>query len=120
MWCFFFFSSRRRHTRCYRDWSSDVCSSDLWFALNTSKRGVTLDLETEDGRELFKALVRTTDFVIESFPPGYLAGLGLGYDDLARINPSIIVTSITAFGQTGPYAHYRASDIVGVAMGGLM
>jgi benzylsuccinate CoA-transferase BbsE subunit len=91
-----------------------------WFALNTSKRGVTLDLEKPDGRALFAALVRTADFVIESFPPGYLNGLKLGYDDLARINPAIVMTSITAFGQTGPYAHYRASDIVGVAMGGLM
>ena len=91
-----------------------------WFALNTSKRGITLDLEAAEGRELFRALVRTAHFVIEGFPPGYLAGLGLGYDDLARINPAIIVTSISPFGQTGPYAHYRGSDIVGVAMGGLM
>ncbi len=91
-----------------------------WFALNTSKRGVTLNLELAEGRELFKALVRTAHFVIESFPPGYLAELGLGYEDLARINPAIILTSISGFGQTGPYAHYRVSDIVGVAMGGLM
>ena len=91
-----------------------------WFALNTSKRGITLDLEQQEGREIFKELVRSAHFVIETFQPGHLARLGLGYDDLAAINPGIIVTSITPFGQTGPYALYRGSDIVGVAMGGLM
>lgn len=75
------------------------------FALNTSKHGITLDLESADGRALVKDLVRTAHVISESFPPGYLAGLGLGYDDLARVNPAIIVTSITGFGQNGPYAH---------------
>lgn len=92
----------------------------FWFALNTSKRGITLDIEHPEGRELFKRLVKTADIVIESFEPGYMAGLGLGYADLVAIKLDIVLTSITPFGQTGPYAHYRATDIVGTAMGGLL
>ena len=92
----------------------------FWFALNTSKRGITLNLETADGREIFKKLVKTADFVIESFAPGYMAKLGLGYDDLAKINPRVIMVSITGFGQTGPYKDYKTADIVAWAMGGEM
>jgi crotonobetainyl-CoA:carnitine CoA-transferase CaiB-like acyl-CoA transferase len=65
-------------------------------------------------------LVSKADFVIESFPVGYLNDLGLGYHTLSKINPRIIMTSITAFGQTGPYKDFKASDIVLMAMGGLM
>ena len=91
-----------------------------WFAFNLNKRGITLNIETDDGRELFKSLVKTADFLIESFPPGYLDQLGLGYASLETINPRIIMVSISPFGQTGPYAHYKAYDIVGMAMGGMM
>jgi benzylsuccinate CoA-transferase BbsE subunit len=92
----------------------------FWFALNLNKRGITLNIETDDGREILKILVKTADFVIESFPPGYLDDLGLGYTHLEAINPRLIMVSITPFGQTGPYAHYKAPDIVGMAMGGMM
>ncbi len=92
----------------------------FWFALNTSKRGITLDIETTDGRELFKELVKTTDFVIESFQPGYLDKLGLGYSELEKINPGVILVSITGFGQTGPYKDWKTADIVAWAMGGEM
>ena len=90
----------------------------FWFALNTSKRGVTLNLASEDGRAIFRRLVKNADFVLESFAPGHLEGLSIGYPDLERINPGIIVVSITPFGQTGPYRDYKASDIVAWAMGG--
>ncbi len=90
----------------------------FWFALNTSKRGATLNLESEDGRAIFRRLVKTADFVLESFAPGHLEALGIGYPDLERINPGIIVVSITPFGQTGPYRDYKVSDIVAWAMGG--
>ena len=60
-----------------------------------------------EGQDLFRRLVQTADFVLESFPPGYLDGLGLGYAALAEINPRVILTSITPFGQTGPYASFR-------------
>ena len=92
----------------------------FWFAFNTSKRGITLDIETRSGQDIFRRLVKTSDFVIESFAPGYLDGLGLGYADLEKINPRIIVVSITPFGQTGPYRDWKTSDIVAWAMGGQM
>ena len=91
-----------------------------WFFTNLNKRGITLDIETPDGREIFKRLVKTADFVIESFEPGYMSSLGLGYDVLERINPGIVMTSITPFGQTGPYSYFKTTDIVGVAMGGMV
>ena len=98
----------------------DPEESFFWFAFNTNKRGITLDIETTDGRELFKKLVKTADVIIESFPPGYMDGLGLGYSELEKINPGIVMTSITPFGQTGPYKDYKASDLVCWAMSGLL
>ncbi len=103
----------------YHD-QADPEKSLFWWAFNTSKRGITLDIETADGQETFKKLVQGADFVIESFPPGYLDGLGLGYSALEEINPGIILVSITPFGQTGPYKDYQAPDIVAWAMGGAM
>ena len=91
-----------------------------WWNLNTNKRSVTLSLAGEEGRQIFRRLAATADVVVESFEPGYLAGLGLGYDSLAELNPGIILTSITGFGQWGPHAGYKAPDLVGVAMGGTM
>ncbi|MFC1965839.1 CaiB/BaiF CoA transferase family protein [Chloroflexota bacterium] len=98
----------------------DPEKSLFWFAFNTSKRGITLDIETADGQETFKRLLANADFVIESFLPGYMDKLGLGYLDLEKVNPSIIMVSITPFGQTGPYRNYKTSDIVAWAMGGQM
>lgn len=91
-----------------------------WFAYNANKRGITLDIQTADGQEVFRRLVTTTDFVIESFPPGFMSKLGLGYDSLSQLNRGIIMVSITPFGQTGPYSEYKASDIIGMASSGLM
>jgi crotonobetainyl-CoA:carnitine CoA-transferase CaiB-like acyl-CoA transferase len=102
----------------YKD-DPDPEKSLHWFAYNLNKRGITLDIEKEEGRALFKKLVEKADFVIESFPPGTLDGLGLGYEALAAINPRVILTSITAFGQSGPYRDYKGPDIVAIAMGGL-
>jgi crotonobetainyl-CoA:carnitine CoA-transferase CaiB-like acyl-CoA transferase len=91
-----------------------------WLNLNTNKRSITLDIASDDGRKLLRRLAETADVVVESFEPGYLTSLGLGYDDLSRDRPGLIFTSITGFGQTGPHAKYKAPDIVGVAMGGIM
>ena len=98
----------------------DPQKSLYWLNLNTNQRSVTLNIEDAEGRKLFERLVAKADVVVESFQPGYLDGLGLGYEGLARIKPEIILTSVTGFGQTGPHAHYKAPDIVGVAMGGVM
>ena len=103
----------------YHD-EADPQKSLFWLNLNTSKRSVTLDLENPEGRRIFEKLAATADVVVESFEPGYLDGLGLGYEGLARLKPDIILTSVTGFGQTGPHARYKAPDIVGVAMGGVM
>ena len=62
----------------------------------------------------------TSDVVIESFPPGYLAQLGLGYEAICKVNPGLILTSISPFGQTGPFQDYEGPYIVGMAMGGHM
>ncbi len=91
-----------------------------WFANNLNKRGITLNIESAKGREIFLKLVQNADFVIESFPAGFLDSLHLGYAALEKVNPRIVLTSITPFGQTGPYKNYKASDIEIMAMGGLM
>jgi benzylsuccinate CoA-transferase BbsE subunit len=91
-----------------------------FFYFNTSKRGITLDLAQAEGRELFGHLARDCDLVIEDGPPGALDALGLGYSALAGIRPEIVLTSITPFGQTGPYAHYQADDLTLLAMGGFL
>lgn len=93
-------------------------TSLYWLAYSNNKRSVTLDLRRESGRELFRRLVRTADVVLESFPPGYLSDLGLGYTALVQDNPRLIMTSITPFGQTGPHRHYRATDLIMMSMGG--
>ena len=91
-----------------------------WWAYTANKRGITLNLETADGRDMLKRLAKDAHFLIESFPPGYLDSLGLGYSILEAIVPGLVMVSITPFGKDGPYAHYRATDIVGMAMGGFM
>lgn len=92
----------------------------FWFAYNVNKRGITLDINTVDGKEIFKQLIETADVVLESFPPGHMDNLGLGYTELEKINPRIIMTSISPFGQTGPHKNYKASDLVCWARGGLL
>ena len=91
----------------------------FWF-YNTSKRSITLDLNQPTGRELFKQLAATADVIIESSTPGTLAALGLSYEKLKRLNPDLILTSISPFGQTGPYKDYKTSDTVAEALGGMV
>ena len=92
----------------------------FYLLLNLNKKGATLNLETVTGRNILKRLVPHIDVVIESYRPGYLAGLGVGYDDLQAENPSLIMTSITPFGQTGPYSQYQGEEVVNYAMGLIM
>ena len=91
----------------------------FWF-YNTSKRGITLDLNQPAGQELAKQLAAQADVLVESAAPGTLARLGLGYDELKQLNPNLVLTSITPFGQTGPYRAYRSSDMVAEALGGMI
>lgn len=103
----------------YHDQAEREKSLFFWY-FHTNKRSLTLNLEMPEGQTLFKALVKTADVLVETCPPGYLDCLGLGYTSLCAIHPGLIMTSITGFGSTGPYSHYKAPDIVGLAMGGLM
>ena len=99
---------------------ADPEKSLFWFGFNNNKRGITLNLESARGRELFAELVAKADFVIETFTPGYLDSLNLGYAALAKINSRLVLTSITPFGQTGPYSKFNASDIEIMALSGCM
>src|SRR5262245_59929507 len=89
-----------------------------WLAYNTSKRGITLDVTKPRGRDILLDLVARFDVVVETSAPGELAKLGLGWDDLRARNPRIILCSLTPWGQTGPYAGWRGSDLTVIAMSG--
>ncbi|MFC1532551.1 CaiB/BaiF CoA transferase family protein [Thermodesulfobacteriota bacterium] len=95
-------------------------TSLFWFAYNANKRGITLDIENKDGQEIFRMLAKRVDVVIESFPRGYMDGLGLGYSSLKEIDNKIIMASITPFGSTGPYKDYKSSELISTAMSGFM
>jgi crotonobetainyl-CoA:carnitine CoA-transferase CaiB-like acyl-CoA transferase len=82
------------------------------------KRSVTLDIESKPGQKEFRRLLETADVLVESRPPGYLESLGLGYSNLSKLNPGLIMASITPFGQTGPCRDYKSSDITASAVGG--
>lgn len=109
----------RAHGPFFGD-SHDPDRSLSWFAYNSNKRGVTLALESEEGRGIFRRLLRDADFLIESFDPGYLDTLGLGWADLSREAPNLVMVSVTPFGQSGPYSAYAAGDLELMATSGLM
>jgi len=98
----------------------DPEKSLYWFAFNTNKKGITLNIESHEGRDILRKLVKKADFVIESFSVNYLDSLDLGYRELSQINPRLVMTSITPFGQNGPYKDYQASDLVMMAAGGYL
>jgi crotonobetainyl-CoA:carnitine CoA-transferase CaiB-like acyl-CoA transferase len=112
-------SSARRVGPFYRD-EAHPERSLFWWSYAANKRSITLNPVSRDGQALLKRLVPSAHFLIESSPPGHMEGLGLGYDTLTAINPALIVVSVTPFGQHGPYAHYRASDLNGMGMAGFM
>jgi len=88
--------------------------------LNAGKRSISLNLETRRGQQIFKRLIKTADVMVESYPPGFLETLGLGYSELSKTNPRLIMASITNFGQSGPYRDYKSCDLVASALGGQM
>lgn len=92
----------------------------LFQYLNWNKRSIALDLKLAENRAVIQALVMQSDIVIESFRPGRLQEWGLGVDQLLEWKPSLVVTSVTNYGQTGPYAQYAASDLTLQAMSGIM
>ncbi len=109
-----------RHMPPYADGRPGPERSLDFLNLNANKRSVVLDLESSRGRESFLGLVRNADAVLETFPPGVMEEMGLGYEVLERANPGLVVASITGFGLTGPYSWFQAPPIVCSAMGGVM
>lgn len=91
-----------------------------FIASNRNKKSITLDLRKEEGKEVFKDLVKISDIVFENNRPGTMDKWGIGYKQLKQINPGIIMTSISGFGQYGPYKDRAGLDIIAQAMGGLM
>src|SRR5580658_5887243 len=104
----------------YLDDQPDLEHSLHFLAFQAGKRSITLNLECADGRELLKQLVKRSDFLVESFAVGHLDSMGLGYEALAKINPRLIYTSITPFGDKGPGKDYQWADILTWAAGGAM
>jgi crotonobetainyl-CoA:carnitine CoA-transferase CaiB-like acyl-CoA transferase len=91
-----------------------------WLYLATNKRSVTLDVTTATGRRLFRRMAEQANVIVESFAPGTMDGLGLGFRDLHGIKRRIVLTSITPFGQTGPRANWKATNMTSFASGGQM
>ncbi len=94
--------------------------SAYYLCTNRNKRSITIDFKQEKGKEIIKTLIKNTDVLIENFRTGKLKKMGLGYEEVKKINPGIIYCSITGFGQTGPYRNYPGYDYIVQAMGGLM
>jgi crotonobetainyl-CoA:carnitine CoA-transferase CaiB-like acyl-CoA transferase len=109
----------RRLPPFYQDEPGPERSLFHWH-YNTNKRSITLDVTKRDGQDLFRRLAVTADFMLETYRPGYLDDLGIGYQALQALNPRIILTSITPFGQSGPYHEYLGEELIGQASGGLL
>lgn len=104
-----------------RTWGPIVNGYSAFYAyINRNKRGITLNLKTEEGKRIFLELVRKVDVVVENFRPGVMKRLGLDYQRLKEINPQLIYASASGFGTYGPYAMKPGYDVVAQAMGGLM
>ena len=100
--------------------SQDAESSLFWWHYNQGKRAVTLDIETPDGLHILERLVEGADILVESLGPGGLERIGLGWEEIRRRRPGLVVLSITDFGLEGPWSHYHGSDLVMFALGGQM
>ena len=109
-----------RHTGPFRGDRPNPETGALFLYLNTGKKGIALNLEKPAGFDLVKRLIKDTDVLVENFKPGYMSGLGLGYENLQAIQPGLIMTSITDFGQNGPYRGYKGGRLVGNALSGYM
>ena len=93
--------------------------SPWWPVIGRNKKSVTVDLRTDEGRDIARALIAKADVVVENFRPGTLEKWGMGYEDLAKINPGLVMARVSGFGQTGPYSKRAGYALVGEAMGGL-
>ncbi|MDE5910129.1 MAG: CoA transferase [Lachnospiraceae bacterium] len=104
-----------------RAYAPYINGESLYYAnLNRNKYGITLNLKTEQGKEIIKGLVKKADILIENFRPGVMERLGLGYHNLIKINSKLIYGAVSGFGSYGPYKERPGYDIIAQAMGGLM
>jgi len=94
--------------------------SSYFMNLNRNKKGITLNLKSDEGKTIFKEMVKKADIVVENFRPGTMEKLGVGYETLKEINPGIVYGCVSGFGHYGPYKDRAGYDIIGQAMGGLM
>lgn len=98
-----------------------VNGESLYYAnINRNKKGITLNLKSEEGKNIFLEMVKHADVVVENYRPGVMEKLGLGYDELAKVNNQIIYGAVSGFGCYGPYSERPGYDIIAQAMGGLM
>ena len=106
--------NRRMGPPFIKDWSAG------FLAVNRNKRSLALDLRSEEGREVFRRLVKNADAVVENFRPGVMGRFGLGYEELAGIKPSLVYCTISGFGSTGPARNRGGFDLVAQGVSGLM
>ena len=104
----------------FKDDQINKNQSLYFWANNTSKESIEVDITSQEGIEIIKSLSKICDVVFEDYDPGYLQSLGLGYGELSKNHPELIMTSLTAFGQDGPYRDFKSTDLVALAMGGQM
>ncbi|HEY2987899.1 MAG TPA: CoA transferase [Candidatus Binatia bacterium] len=109
-----------RHVPPFKDDMPHAEKSLYFLHYNTNKRGITLNLDAREGRSIFLQLARSAHVVVETFRPGHMDELGLGYGALSGTNPGLVMASLTPFGQTGPWRDYKATDIAGLALSNLM
>ncbi|MCG7335847.1 CoA transferase [Sporosarcina sp. ACRSM] len=109
-----------RHVGPFYEDKFDLNGSLYFWHYNTSKKSVTVDMETEEGQQSIRELLGRADVLLEGNKPGEMKGYGLDYEVLSKEYPELIYCSITPFGQTGPWSHYQASDLTQLALGGIM
>ena len=104
-----------------REFPPFIDAESLYYVnLNRGKKSITLNLKSDEGKQIFNELVKKSDVLLENFRPGTMERLGLGYHDIKQINPRLVYASISGFGQYGPYRERPGYDIIGQAMGGLL
>jgi CoA:oxalate CoA-transferase len=111
---------RARHIGPFLDDRPNPETSAPFLYLNTGKKSITLNPEKPEGVDLLKRLIKDMDVLVENFRPGYLASLGFSYENLQALQPGLIMTSITDFGQNGPYRDFKGGRLVGNALSGYM
>ena len=105
----------------FRHWDKEPKNySPSFCGMNRNKKSVTLDIKQPEGREVFLRLAKAADVIVENLRPGVVDRLGIGYEEIKKINPRIIYCSISAFGQTGPYRKKPGYDTLGQALSGLL